>query len=384
MSEPRGARPGDPNGRAGDHVVLCLAGDVMTGRGVDQALPHPGDPALHEPGMPSAQCYVERAERQNGPLAAPVGFDELWGKLPEVVASFRPRLRLANLETVISTGGDAWPDKRYHFRMHPDNAPCLGAMGFDCLTLANNHSMDWGPAGLADTLSSLRGMGIRTAGAGRNRAEAATPATIEIDSGGRILVFAYGMHSSHIPVAWAAAEERAGVNLLPDLSDRSLAAVARQVGSARRTGDLVVLSIHWGPNWGFQVPAEQREFAGRLIDEAGVDVVHGHSAHHVRGVEVHRGKLVIHGCGDLLNDYERIAGRTDFLHDQSLLYLPVLARDSGQLVCLTMVPTRIRRFRAGLASPGEAAAMHELLQRECPGVGAQVRRTDDGYLVLRW
>lgn len=380
----RRARDGDASAAAGDGVTICLCGDVMTGRGIDQVLPHPGNPLLREAGMPSARCYVERAERQHGALATPVDFEYPWGELPALIGSFRPALRLANLETVISASDDAWPDKRYLFRMHPDNAPCLRPMAFDCLSLANNHVLDWGPSGLADTLSSLHGMGIRTAGAGADAREAARPAIVERADGGRILVFAYGMTQSLIPSDWAAQARRPGVNLLPDFSERSLARVADAIAAERKTGDLVVLSIHWGGNWGFEVPADQREFARRLVEAAGVDIVHGHSAHHVKGLEVQCGKLIIHGCGDLLNDYERIAGRADFVHDQSAVFLPVVDPASGRLVSLTMLPTRIQRLRVCLADAGETARMQAVLDRECRRLGTRVVRTTDGYLGLRW
>ena len=356
----------------------------MTGRGIDQILPHPVDPRLHETGMPSARCYVERAARQHGALEAPVDFDSPWGALPEAIAAFAPALRLANFETVISTSDDAWPGKRYHFRMHPDNAPCLRAMRFDCLSLANNHVLDWGPAGLEHTVRSLHGMGIRTAGAGADEAEAAQPAVLALPGGGRVLVFAVATPCSHVAAAWAAGPGRPGVNLLGDFSDRSLARVAAAIAAFRLPGDLVVLSVHWGGNWGFDIPPRQREFAHRLVDSAGVDIVHGHSPHHVQGIEVHRGKLIIYGCGDLLNDYERIAGQAEFLHDQSAVFLPVIARDSGRLVALAMLPTRIRRMRVDPAGAAASARLEELLDRECRKLGTRVVPGPAGCLALKW
>jgi len=356
----------------------------MTGRGIDQILPHPGDALLHEAGMRSARCYVERAERQHGALDAPVDFDYPWGSLPRVIADLRPALCLANLETVISASDDAWPDKHYHFRMHPDNAPCLRPMRFDCLSLANNHVLDYGHPGLAHTLASLRALGVSAAGAGTDEAQAAQPAVFALPGGGRILVFAACMPCSHVPAQWGALPGRPGVNLLGDFSERSLARVAAAVASFRRPGDLVVFSVHWGGNWGFDIPPLQREFAHRLIDVARVDIVHGHSPHHVQGLEVHRGKLIVHGCGDLVNDYERIAGRAAFLHDQSALFLPVVARDSGRLLSLTLLPTRIRRMRVDLASAVEVAAMQQLLDRECRKLGTRVESGTAGRLLLRW
>ena len=87
------------------------------------------------------------------------------------------------------------------------------------------------------------------------------------------------------------------MNLLPDLSHGTIRRVAERVHRVKAERDVIVASIHWGRNWGYEVPLQQREFAQRLIDEAGVDIVHGHSCHHRRGIEVHRGRLVLYGCG---------------------------------------------------------------------------------------
>ena len=106
--------------------------------------------------------------------------------------------------------------------------------------------------------------------------------------------------------------------LLTDLSDASVARIAGRVGRLRRTGDVVVMSIHWGPNWGFEIPEEHRRFA--LIDNAGVSIVHGHSSHHPIAIEVYRNRLILYGCGDFLNDYEGISGYEEFLDDLTLRY----------------------------------------------------------------
>ena len=79
----------------------------------------------------------------------------------------------------------------------------------------------------------------------------------------------------------------------------------------KQAGDLLLVSIHRGGNWGYEVPKAHKSFAHRLIDEARVDVVHGHWSHHVRPIEVHRGKLILYGCGDFINDYEGIGGRKE-------------------------------------------------------------------------
>lgn len=365
-------------------VMLCLGGDVMTGRGIDQLLPDPAQPELREPNMPSARDYVERAWRQSGKPVGDIDADYPWGDLPRVLDTLAPGLRIANLETAITARGAPWPDKRYHFRMSPANARCLKAMRFDAFSLANNHVLDWGHPGLDDTLATLDALGIAHAGAGPDRDSAIRPATLPLPGGGRLLLFGCGMRSSGIPDRWAAGARRAGVNLLDACPTKAASTLARRIGALRQPGDLVVCSIHWGANWDFEVSAAQRAFARRLVDTAGVDVVHGHSSHHVKGVEVHRGKLILYGCGELINDYERIAAYAAYRNELSLLWLPELDRATGALVSLRMLPTRIRRLQVGVADAQDTQALSELLSRQCEPLGTAVVVRSDGCLELRW
>jgi poly-gamma-glutamate synthesis protein (capsule biosynthesis protein) len=367
-----------------DLLTLFLGGDVMIGRGIDQALPHPSDPRIYEPYLKSALGYLELAEARHGPLPRPVQFPYVWGDVLAEFERVRPDCRVINLETAVTTSDDYWPGKAIHYRMHPANLPCLTAAKIDCCVLANNHVLDWGYAGLAETLETLRGAGIATAGAGRNADEAAAPAVIEVARGSRVAVFAFGSESSGIPPEWRAAPERPGVNPLPPSPGDSVRAIARRLEDVKRAGAIVVASIHWGANWGYGVPRWQRAYAHALIDQAGVDVVHGHSSHHPRAIEVHRGRLILYGCGDLLNDYEGIAGHEEFRSELTLMYFPRLDPRTGQLVRLDMIPGRVRRFRIGRAIDDEARWLGDMLNREGKRWGTRVRLSADGTLVLEW
>ncbi len=172
-------------GAGGGMVTLFLCGDVMTGRGIDQVLPHPGSPRLHEPYVKSAVDYVDLAERANGPIPMPVEFAYIWGDGLEALARAAPDARIVNLETAITTAHAPWPGKGIHYRMHPDNLPCLAAARIDCCVLANNHVLDWGYGGLTQTLASLRGAGMRTAGAGADVSQAGAPAMLDLGAKGR-------------------------------------------------------------------------------------------------------------------------------------------------------------------------------------------------------
>jgi poly-gamma-glutamate synthesis protein (capsule biosynthesis protein) len=376
-----GVVQGSENPRA---VTLFLCGDVMTGRGIDQILPRPSRPHLYEPYMRSALGYVEIAERATGPIRRPVDFPYVWGDALTELDRLRPDARIINLETAVTEAEDAWPDKGIHYRMHPANVPCIAAARIDCCGLANNHVLDWGYRGLADTLDALRKVGIRAAGAGRDEAEAVAPAVIDLPGKGRVLVFAFGMESAGVPREWAAGKDRAGVSLLSDLSSRSVERIAALVGAAKRRGDLVVASIHWGGNWGYDVPRSQREFAHRLTDGAGVDLVHGHSSHHPRGAEVHRDRLILHGCGDFLNDYEGISGHEAFRSDLALMYFPTLEAATGRLLGLAMTPTQVRHFRVNRAPEADARWLEGMLNREGAKLGTRVARRGDGTLALAW
>jgi poly-gamma-glutamate synthesis protein (capsule biosynthesis protein) len=333
-------------------INLFLCGDVMTGRGVDQVLPHPDDPALHEGHVHSALDYVRLAETANGPIARPMGPADIWGDALAEWRRARPDLRIGNLETSV-TRSDDWLDKGINYRMSPQNAQTLKAAGFDGCVIANNHVLDWGRRGLLDTLDTLRSLGIKTAGAGRDAAEAADPMVLEVPSRGRVVVFAMAAESSGTPGDWAAGPGRPGVNVT-GLSEGEARQIAQRIDDMKRPGDVVVVSIHWGANWGYAVPDCQARFARALIDLAGVSIVYGHSSHHPKGLELHHGRLILYGCGDFINDYEGISGYGEFRPELSLMYFAETDPRSGSVTGLTMTPLRIRRLRLERA-PEEAA-----------------------------
>jgi poly-gamma-glutamate synthesis protein (capsule biosynthesis protein) len=356
-------------------TVILLGGDVMAGRGIDQVLPHPGDPRLPEP-QRSALDHVELAERRNGLIPRPVHHAYVWGEALREMDHLAPDARVVNLETAVTTSDQAFP-KPVNYRMHPRNAGCLAAAGIDCCALANNHALDWGRAGLAETLRTLAGVGIAVAGAGRDARQAEAPAAVGVPGKGRVLVFAFGTPSSGIPPGWAAGPAQPGVNLLSDLAYPTAARIGHRVRSWKRPGDVAIASIHWGGNWGYEVPVEHRAFARALVTEAGIDVVHGHSSHHPMAIEVFAGRPILYGCGDLLNDYEgRPHRRRAFRVDLVLLHAVTLERETGRLVCLELVPFRIRRFQ--LRRPGlvEADWLRRVLDREGERFGTWTEPAD--------
>jgi len=351
-------------------VKLFLCGDVMLGRGIDQILPRPCPPRIQEPHLRSALGYVELAERANGPIPRPAPPAYVWGDALEEWTRARPDLRIMNLETSVTRSEDAWP-KGINYRMSPENVGVLAAAGVDCCVLANNHVMDWGTQGLLDTLACLHAQGLRTAGAGRDLEEAAAPAVFDLGGRGRVLVFGLCLADSGVPPAWAAGPGRPGVNLA-DLTSRTVDALARRAAAVRRSGDLVVVSIHWGPNWGYGVPEAERRFAHALIERARVALVHGHSSHHPKAAEVHAGRLVLYGCGDFLNDYEGIGGYEQFRSELALMYFATLRAGDGELQALEMPPFRVRRFRLERAAAADAGWLARRLDEEYSRFGARL------------
>ncbi|MDX1675000.1 MAG: CapA family protein [Longimicrobiales bacterium] len=369
----RASRPGD--------LTLFLAGDVMLGRGIDQILPHSVDPRLHERYVRSAARYVELAEAESGEIPDEVRFDYVWGDALAELGRVSPDARIINLETAVTTSDAPWPGKGIHYRMHPGNVPVLTAAGIDVCVLGNNHVMDWGRPGLVETLGSLRGRDLRTAGAGIDAADARRPAVVET-AAGRVRVHSYGLPGAGVPRAWEATATEPGVNLLSEPGAAEAERVITEVEAHRRPGDRVVVSIHWGPNWGYAVPDAHRRFAHRLIDSGAVDAIHGHSSHHPKRIEVHRGRPILYGAGDLLNDYEGIGGRGEYRGDLTLVYFPTLG-PTGELGALRMTPMRVRRFRLERATAMETAWLAETLDRHSRPLGVRVERADDG-LVARW
>lgn len=365
-------------------ITLFLCGDVMTGRGIDQVLPHPSKPQLYEPYVRSARGYVDLAQQAYGPFPERVDFAYIWGDALAELERMAPDARIVNLETAVTGSDSYWPDKGIHYRMSPRNAPCLAAARIDCCVLANNHVLDWGRAGLDETLSTLKGLGIQTAGAGADLTQARAPAILDVGSRGRVIVFGFGDRSSGVPRGWAATDAGSGVNWLPDLSAETARHIGAQVENVKRARDVVVASIHWGANWGYEIPHEQIEFAHALIDQAGVDVVHGHSSHHAKAIEVYRGKLILYGCGDLLTDYEGISGYEAYRGDRGLLYFPTVDPQTGGLVRLLMTPTQMRRFRINRASTEDAQWLMHVLTWHGRKFGTRLEASADGRLALCW
>lgn len=222
-----------------------------------------------------------------------------WGDLLPVLRS--ADAVFANLECPVTTTDERWAGwKMWKFRARPEAVEILRTAGVAAVALANNHALDRTERGLFDTINHLDAAGIVHAGAGANFGEASTARLIGLGP----LRVGFISLTDNMP-EFAAGPDRPGTHYMRiDPVPETLAALGRQIREVRRRGaDLVLVSAHWGPNFRTRPPRRFRAFAHRLI-EMGVDIIHGHSAHHLQGIERYRGGLILYDTGNFLDDYD--------------------------------------------------------------------------------
>lgn len=365
-------------------ATLFLCGDVMPARGIDQILPHPSEPLLHESFVKHAMEYKLLAERTNGPIPMPVDYSYPWGEAIRELERRQLQGRIINLETAITRSRSYDRTKGIHYKMHPLNVPLLTEASIDCCILSNNHVLDWGKEGLLDTLSTLKESKLQYAGAGANLNEATAPAILTSNDNTRILIFAFATESSGVPTDWAATERSPGVSFLSHLDVLAAQQIGQRIQRLKRPGDIVIVSIHWGSNWGYSIPAKHKQFARDLIAISQVDIIHGHSSHHPLGIEVYRSKLILYGCGDFLNDYEGIQSHLSFRGDLAIMYFPTVDCETGNLVSLNLVPLQIKNFRLCHVDKEDVLWLLNMFNREGREFGTQMRLHPDNFLELQW
>lgn len=324
-----------------DTVTLAFLGDVMLGRGVNEAL---------------------RGKHPDAP----------WGTV-------LPCLRksdavIANLECALTSHATPWSrtPKVFHFRGDPWLTQVLKAGNVRCVTLANNHSLDFEEAGMLDTLRHLEAAGIAHAGAGRNDQEARAPARFEAAT---LAVAVIGMTDNEPD--FAASPGHPGTNYQEIRTDAAtFARLDASVQEARRQGaKFVVLSVHWGPNMLTEPPAHFRAFAHAAIAR-GVDLFHGHSAHLYQAVERHGRGLILYDAGDFLDDY---AVDSVLRNDRSFLFLVELRE--GVLSRLRMLPVRLRFARVDLAEGPEFETIRARMKALCSPFGTLLEETEEGLAL---
>ncbi|WP_135302784.1 CapA family protein [Haloarcula amylovorans] len=319
---------------------LGLTGDVMLGRLVDE-------------------------QQQSRPVTA------VWGDLREHLAELDGLF--VNLECCLSTRGRPWrrTDRAFHFRADPGWAiPALEAAGVDCCALANNHVLDFEEPALLDTLDALDGASIAHAGAGRTLSEAFRPALVTVAD----LDVAVVSLTDNTP-EYAATDSAPGTaHVEIDSNDGATRrAVSETLARAReRNPDLLVASLHWGPNMRTEPTDPFREFAHWLV-ESGVDVVHGHSAHVFQGIEVYGGSPICYDTGDFVDDY---AVDESLRNDRSFLF-ELSVTPTGSVRELRLVPTEIADFAVHEASETAAAWSRDRMRDRSEPFGTTFERDGD-------
>jgi poly-gamma-glutamate capsule biosynthesis protein CapA/YwtB (metallophosphatase superfamily) len=308
-------------------MKLALAGDTMLGRGVAAML----------------------ARDPQHTLVA-----------PEVVDVIREAdLFVLNLECCVSARGEPTPGRVFHFRAPPWAAQILAGLGVDCVTLANNHALDFGPDALLDTLAHLDAAGIRVVGAGTDVERARAPVVLETD-GFRLGVVAFSDH----PTEYAAAADRLGI------AYADLRSGVPDWVTTFPEADAVLVTPHWGPNMTAEPPGDVRRAADELL-QAGATIVAGHSAHVFHGVTSH----VLYDLGDFIDDY---AVDRRLRNDLGLLFLVDLPGDR-----LEAIPLKLEFAHTRLARDEDAAWIRRRFTQTCAAFGTEVAE-ENGRLVCRW
>ncbi|KAK3701488.1 hypothetical protein LTR37_015462 [Vermiconidia calcicola] len=326
--------------------TLNFMGDTMLGRLVDQIFPQ----HVHEP---EEARIVKSMQNANGNLRD-YGPKAPWGDVLPVLHG--ADLNLLNLETSVTTHPTKWPNKVFNYRMHPANISALQAARIHYVGLANNHTLDFSEPGLLETVQTVRKAGVAFAGAGETREEATRPAVLHLPAGD-------GSKSHEIHI-WAAADHPQDWGRVPtfhfiDYSHRTRVRLKELLMRATsNTAALKIFSVHWGPNYSWQPAQEIQDLAHFLIDDCGIDIIHGHSSHHVQGVENYKGKLIIYGCGDFVDDYALTPGYRNDLSGVWRVIVREAPGDTGEggleLKRLEMFPTKIDRFMAKKLDSREA------------------------------
>jgi poly-gamma-glutamate capsule biosynthesis protein CapA/YwtB (metallophosphatase superfamily) len=279
---------------------------------------------------------------------------------PEVVDVIREAdLFVLNLECCVSARGEPTPGRVFHFRAPPWAAQILAGLGVDCVTLANNHALDFGPDALLDTLAHLDAAGIRVVGAGTDVERARAPVVLETD-GFRLGVVAFSDH----PTEYAAAADRLGI------AYADLRSGVPDWVTTFPEADAVLVTPHWGPNMTAEPPGDVRRAADELL-QAGATIVAGHSAHVFHGVTSH----VLYDLGDFIDDY---AVDRRLRNDLGLLFLVDLPGDR-----LEAIPLKLEFAHTRLARDEDAAWIRRRFTQTCAAFGTEVAE-ENGRLVCRW
>lgn len=331
-------------------MLLFFCGDVMLGRAVDQIFEFKNKPQIYESYYKDARCYIPKTMLKNiqksnydkkcniSNIVLP--YEYIWGDLLKSNLFIKSKLRIINLETSITTSTSP-QDKSVLYKMHPKNINAIKVANIDYCSMANNHVLDWKNNGLIETIDTLNNNNLGYGGIGKNINDARKPYMYD-----NIMIFSMATPYSGTFKHWKATENEAGVNVIDITNKMQVDEYIKYIKTKSNKKYMSIVSVHWGGNWGYNVSDSQIAFAHRLIDDAGVGVVHGHSSHHFKKIEVYKNKLIMYGCGDMINDYETIKNDSHkkYMSDVNLAYYPYFDKNYN-MVKLLIKPYTIKNMR---------------------------------------
>lgn len=319
-----------------ESIIIGLMGDVMIGRTIDKVLTQKG-------------CAWA------------------WGNVLPMLQ--QTDFNIANLETALTRCEEkVW--KTFNFKASPDKVEALKLANIRVVNLANNHVLDFTEAGLRETIDTLNEAGIQHTGAAAN-AEAAAQAVVVKIKGTTVGIMGY---TDNEP-GWKAGKNLAGVNYidLTDAADRKK--VLEQVRRLKQGLEVLIISLHWGPNMQAHPPKHFIRFAHELVD-AGADVIHGHSAHNFQGMEVYGEKLICYDTGDFIDDYVVDPG---LRNDHSFFFR--LQFSNQLLESVVLVPVLISDYQVNLAAGDDYTWSIERMQTLSRPFNTTIH--DDGIVELQ-
>lgn len=292
-----------------------------------------------------------------------------WGDTLSILE--KADLRMCNLECVISDVGKP-ANKIFTFRSDTKNISVLKEANINAVFLANNHSLDYGSSALLQMIDVLDEARIKHVGAGKDLTSASKPASFSINNT-TLIIFS----STDNEPDWKAKENIPGVWYVPiDLTDQCAQKLLKMVKEEAAQTGIVIVSLHWGSNWGYVPESEHQEFAHALID-SGADIVFGHSAHVFRGIEIYKQKCIIYSAGDFVDDY---AVDEVERNDESFVF--VVEAEKNRVKEITLYPTIIEDFQARRAPAPKDKTIALKMEALCSKLGTSAE-WDEKNRVLK-
>ena len=317
-------------------LSIGLMGDVMIGRSVD-------------------------------PVISREGFSYVWGDVLPILR--RTDVNIINLETTLTTSTKA-VQKVFNFKATPEKINSLKEGHITFANLANNHILDYSEEGLAETLHTLQDAGIQYTGAGMNEEEAAKPAFIE-KNGFRLKLL--GLTDNE--PGWKAGARKSGINYINVSVKNQRQKVLETIAEVRKNSDMVIISIHWGPNMREEPSDEFIAFAHEMA-EHGADIIHGHSAHIFQGIEVYHNKIVLYDTGDFIDDY---VVDPVLKNNHSFLFLMEVSRKGIER--MRLIPVLISNYQVNLAKEKSYEWSIKRMQRLSDRFGTIISDTGEVEII---